>query len=112
MVHSNEAGVVHKCEKTHDELAIHAVCHTTVTRNGVTEVLDVESALQARSEEASKGRNERGKGCEDEDMKLHGRHLEACRDVRPRGEVDWKGVGVGNEHWVGVALEAGENVGA
>lgn len=111
MIHSDKAGIVHESEEAHDELAIHAICHTTVTGDGITKVLNVERALQTRSEEASKGGDERGEGCKDEDVELHGSHLEACWNVRPCREVDGKGVGVGDEHWVWVALEAGEDVG-
>ena len=46
LVHSDEALVVHECEEAHDELTIHAVGHTTVTRDGVAKVLDVECSLQ------------------------------------------------------------------
>lgn len=43
----NEALIVHEAEETHDELTIHTICHATVSRNGVAEVLDIECALEA-----------------------------------------------------------------
>lgn len=42
-----------------NELAIHAVCHASMSRNTVSEVLDVEGTLEARSEEAAERRDER-----------------------------------------------------
>ena len=39
--------VVHVSEEAHDELTIHAVGHSTVTRDRIAKVLDVESALEA-----------------------------------------------------------------
>ena len=37
--------VVHVGKETHDELAVHAISHTTMARNGITKVLDVEGTL-------------------------------------------------------------------
>ena len=47
LVDGNEAGVVHKGNGAHDELAVHAVRHASVARNRVAKVLDFESTLQA-----------------------------------------------------------------
>ena len=68
--------VIHESKKSHDELAIHAICDSTVSRDALTEVFDFEGALEAGSEEASKGRDERGECCEGEDMKLNGCDVE------------------------------------
>ena len=64
-----------------------------MARDGLAEVFDFEGAFQARGEEATKGCNEGGKCCEDEDVKLHGgdmnggRNLEGCwaREVGEEG---------------------------
>ena len=55
MVDGDESVVVHVGEETHDELAVHTVGDTAVTGNRVTKILDLESALQTRGEETSKG---------------------------------------------------------
>ena len=54
LVYSNKARVVHESDGAHDELAVHPVSHTTVARNRVAEVLDLEGSLESGSEEASK----------------------------------------------------------
>jgi hypothetical protein len=105
-VNSNEAVEVHVGEEAHDELTVHAVCDATVAGDRVTEVLDLEGAFQARGEEATKGRDERGKSGEDEDVHLHGCHGEVL-DVR---EPDGKVVDVRNEDGVGGALESSPDV--
>ena len=53
-----------------DVLAIHSVCHTTVPRNTVSKVLDVEGALETRSEKAAKWRDQRGETSHEEQMEL------------------------------------------
>ena len=42
-----------------------------MTRNAVSKVLDLEASLEATGKEASKRRNDGGKGCQDHGMKLH-----------------------------------------
>ncbi|KAJ8126312.1 hypothetical protein O1611_g7326 [Lasiodiplodia mahajangana] len=64
--------VVYEGKKSHDELAVHPVRHATVAGDGIAEVLNFESALEARSEEAAEGGYERGKGGEDNGVELHG----------------------------------------
>lgn len=77
---SDERRVVDESEEAHEELAVHAVEETAVTRETVAKVLDAGSALEARGEEAAewsdKGR-ERG---EDDRVELE-------RRVRDRGDV-------------------------
>lgn len=46
--------VVDKGEEAHDELAVHAVSHATMSRDGVTKVLNVEGSLKSGSEETAK----------------------------------------------------------
>jgi uncharacterized protein YcfL len=53
LVYPDKAAVVNISEDAHEELAVHSVGHSTVARNTVTEVLDVESALETRREEPS-----------------------------------------------------------
>lgn len=111
LVHGDEALVVHEGERAHDELAVHAVGDAAVAGNGVAKVLDVEGALDARGKEAAKGRDQRRKGGEDQDVELQRLDVEAGRDVRPGGQ----GVGqlevVLDEDGVDLAAEAGEEVG-
>lgn len=51
-------------------LAVHPICHPTMTRNTVAKVFDIESSFEARGEEASEGSNERGKGRHDQQVEL------------------------------------------
>lgn len=62
VVDSNKTRVVEECNGSHDELAVHAVSHTAMSRDGIAEVLDFECSLQPRGEEATEWCNERGKG--------------------------------------------------
>lgn len=59
-------------------LAIHAVSHAAVPGDRVTKVFDVESSLEARSEEPAEGRDKRCECSHREDVQLEG-----C--VRDRG---------------------------
>lgn len=70
LVRGNETVIIHVHEETHDELAIHAVRHAAVARNGVTKVLDLESALQTRCKESTEGSNERGECGDKQGMNL------------------------------------------
>lgn len=47
LVNGNETLVVDKSEEAHDELAVHAVRHAAVARDGIAEIFDVEGALEA-----------------------------------------------------------------
>ena len=104
--------VVHVGEETHDELTVHTVSHTTVSGNGVTKVLDVESALETRCEEATEGSNQRSKGSEDHDVELNRSDSDSGRQVRPVGRNKGKLVSVGEEDGVDVALKTSKDVGA
>lgn len=53
-------------------LAVHSVSHTTVSRDRVTKVLDVESSLETGSKEAAKGSDQRRKGSHNETVDLEG----------------------------------------
>jgi hypothetical protein len=112
LVHGNKALIVHESEETHDELAIHAVGHAAVTRNGVAKVLDVEGALQARGEEATKGCNQRSEGRHDKDVELHRRDADGGRQVGPVRWDERQLVVVRDKDRVRVALKAGEDVGS
>lgn len=46
-------------------LAIHTIRHATMSRNAVTEVLDVECAFKPRSKETSKRSNQGSKDSKD-----------------------------------------------
>lgn len=54
------------------ELAVHTICHSSMARDAVSEVLDVEGPLQTAGEEATEGRNKRRESCEDEHVELDG----------------------------------------
>ena len=112
LVHSDETLVVHESEETHDELAVHAVGHAAVSRNGVAKVLDVEGTLEAGGEEATERRNQRSEGCHDKDVELHRRDANSGRQVGPVRWDERKLVGVWDEDRVRVAFEAGEDVGS
>ena len=51
-----------------DSLAVHAVGHTTVSGNAVSEVLDVEGALEAGGKEPAERRHEGREAGEDKDV--------------------------------------------
>ena len=114
-VHSNKALIVHESEETHDELAVHSVSDATVARNGFAEILDFEGPFETACEEAAEGSDERGEGCEDEDVELHGGDMNGGGDVEREGEGDIGEEGgdvvdVGNEDWVGSAFETSKDV--
>lgn len=46
LVKSDKSVVVHVRKEAHDELAVHAIRHATVSWNRVTEILDLEAAFQ------------------------------------------------------------------
>lgn len=89
VMRADERRVVHVREHAHQEpaahvsqisgmsqwrqknaLAVHAVGHTAVAGDRVTKVLDVERALEARGEEATKGRYERSEAGKDDEVNL------------------------------------------
>ena len=83
--------------------------------NRFAEVLDFEGAFETAREEAAEGSDERGEGCENEDMKLHGGYLDGRGDVEREGQgnVGEEGgnvVVVRNKDWVGSAFETSKNV--
>lgn len=104
----DETLIVHERKEAHDELAVHAVGDAAVAGDALAEIFDFEGAFEARGEEAAEGGDERGEGCEDEDVELHGRDVVGALDREPGGE----GVGAWDEDGVGGAGEAGEDVGA
>jgi hypothetical protein len=58
-------------EGYHDKLTVHAICHTAVTGDTVSEILDLESSFQTAGKEPTEGSDKRGKCREDEDMELN-----------------------------------------
>lgn len=104
----NEAVVVHVCKETHDELTVHSVSHSAMTRNRLAKILDFESSFETRSKEATKGSDERGERGENQDMELHGCNHESLFDVGPMWEV----VLDRGEDWVGSAVQSRENAGS
>lgn len=89
MVNSNEARIVEEGNGSHNELAVHAVRHSAVARNGVAKVFNLEGALETRGEEASEGCNKGCKCSEDEDVKLD-RHDVECTWNGDASRNEWK----------------------
>lgn len=114
LVFGDEGVEIHVGKEAHDELAVHAVSHASVSGNGVAKVLDLEGALEARGEEAAKGSDQGRKGRDDDGVELDGLGGDAQRVLVAVGEEEELGhlVGAREEDGVGVALEAGEDVGA
>lgn len=105
LINSDKAVVVHEGKETHDELAIHAIGDTTVTRNRLAKVLDVEGALQTRGKESTERSNERGKSSESEDVELHGLNVESLVDAE-----QFEGEGLGDKSRVQGAFQASQDV--
>jgi hypothetical protein len=105
-VHSDEAVVIHIREETHDELTVHTICNTSMSRNRITEVLNLKGSFEAGSEKASEGSDQRSKCSEDQDVHLHWCHGEGFCEREP----DWETIDVGYEDRVGGALETGPDV--
>ena len=88
-------------------MAVHSIGNAPMSRNRITEVLDLEGTLKTRGEETSEWGNQRGESCENEDVNLHWCHGEGlCNEMEP----DWELVCMRDEDGVGGALEAGPNV--
>lgn len=106
LVHGNEAVVVHVGEESHDELAVHTVRNTTVARDRLAKVLDLERALKSGSEESTERRDQGGEGCENQDVELNGLDVERGSSSGPVGNSVW----LGHKGRVGRALQSGQNV--
>lgn len=109
VVHGDEARVVEEGDRAHDELAVHAVSHPTVTGDGVAKVLDLEGTLQARSEETTERRDEGGKGSEHNDVELHWHDVEGSWNGETLGK-EGNGVVARDEDGVWSAFEARPDV--
>lgn len=86
-----------------------------MARNGFTKILDFEGAFKTACEEAAKGSDKRGEGCEGENVELHGGYVDGGGDVEREGERDvgeegGNVVGVRNKDWVGPAFETSKDV--
>lgn len=73
--------MLNECTKTCDvesrnHLAVHAVSHAAMTRNGVAKVLNLKPPLEARSKEAAEGRYDGRKHCQHHCVQLHG-HMQS-----------------------------------
>jgi hypothetical protein len=112
LVHGDEAVVVHVREETHDELAVHTIGDAAVAGDGVTKVLDLEGALQARGKEATKGGDEGGKGGEVESMELHGSKGDGKVGLLGEEEELGELVSLDEEDWVRITLKTSEDVGS
>jgi hypothetical protein len=53
-----------------DVLAIHSIRHTPMSWNAVSKILNIESALEARSEKATKWCNQRSEARHEQQMEL------------------------------------------
>lgn len=106
LIHGNEAVVVHVRKETHNKLAVHPIGDTSMSRNRITEILNLERAFETRGKETTEWCDERSECGEDEDMPLHWCHGESL-DIR---EPDWEVVGVGHEDRIWSALETRPDV--
>lgn len=63
VVFSNKTAIIDVGEHAHEELAVHAIGHPSMTRDAVAKILDVEGTLETRRKETSEWRHERCKNC-------------------------------------------------
>jgi hypothetical protein len=102
-VHSDERLVVKVGKESHDELAVHPVGHTAMTRHKVAKVLDLKRPLQSTGKEPTEWCDQRGKSGHGKNVELYGLDVDG-------GPVEWDVVGVLHEHRVRSALEAGPGI--
>ena len=108
LVNSNEAVIIHVGEKSHDELAIHAIRNTTMAGNRLAKILDLESPLESRGKESTKRCDQRGERCENQDMQLDGLDIECGIAAGKVRDVIW----LRNKGGVGRAFQSGQHVGS
>jgi len=77
---TNETAVIDVDKHAHQELAIHSIRHTPMSWNAVSKILDIESALETRSEKATKWCNQRSEARHGQQMELIWR-IRNCVDV-------------------------------
>ena len=113
-MHGDETRVVHETEQAHDELAVHPIRDPAVAGDRFAEIFDLESAFQARREEAAKGGDQRCEGREDHRVELHRRDVDHTGDVVREEGCQERGrlVGMGDEDGVWRAVEPREEVGS
>lgn len=97
--------VVHEREEAHDELAVHAVSDTTVARNGLAKVLDLESALETGSKESTERSDQRSESGEGQDVELNGFHPEGLVQAK-----DFKRVRLRREDRVRNTFQTGQSI--
>lgn len=110
LVHSNEARIVHEDEEAHDKLTVHAIRHTSMTWDGVSEILDFEGTLEAGCEEATKGSNERRKCRKYQDVEVDRPDVERHGDMGPCWRSEEEVVCVMEEDGVRSAVQAAVKV--
>lgn len=108
----DEGVEVHVGEEAHNELAVHTVRHAAVSWDRVAKVLNLEGALETRSEETAERSDERRKGGQGQGVQLHRRKRE--REVGARGEEEElrELPGAWEEDGVYVALQTSKDIGA
>jgi hypothetical protein len=94
----------------HDKLTIHAICHSSMSRNTISEILDFESSFKTTGKEPAEGSNEGSKGCENKDMELYrsdrnlfwdGKYFSKRMDQRWRNfKVSW------DKHRIGFTVQS------
>jgi hypothetical protein len=72
-------------QRSHNELTVHAIGCSTVTRDTVAEVLDLKGALNTRGKEAAERSDERRECSKYEDVELDGRNRDGTRELGPHG---------------------------
>lgn len=112
LVDCDERLVVHEGEESHDELAVHAICHASVAGDRVAKILDVEGTFEARGEETTEWSDERCKCRHGQDVELHRCYRDCSREESILWRDERKLVGPSDEDRIRFAVEAREDVGA
>ena len=107
LVDGYEALIVHKRKKPHDELTVHTIGDSAMTRNRFSKIFDFESAFQTRSKETSKRGDQGGESREYKDVKLDGHDKEGMTMSPERNSI-W----LCDENRVWYAIESSEYIGS
>lgn len=108
----NKSVIVDKGKEAHDELTVHTVSDAAMAGNRITEILDLECALEARGEKAAKGGNEGRKGRQDKRVKLHRGRGDAEAGARREEKEFRRLISVRQEDRVHAAIQATEKSGS
>lgn len=98
---SDEAGVVHGREGQHEQLAVHPVHHSAVTRDETFKVFLVVGPLDGAGEEATQWRDHGGEQAICKTVNLNGQHIEGEAGIRnrQRKSASEHGIRSAGERW-------------